>query len=128
MTLETDGDGIPDDWEIANGLNPNDANDSSADLDGDGADNLSEYIAGTAANNRASVFAAAATSVVNGVQIAFTAMPNKSYSILYSDQLSGGSWSKLADVPAQATEHSVQMVDGVSTSRRFYKVVTPQQP
>ena len=128
VTLETDGDGIPDDWEISNGLNPNDANDSSADLDGDGADNLSEYIAGTAANNRNSVFVAAATNVVNGVQITFTAMPNKSYSILYSDQLSGGSWSKLTDVPAQATEHPVQMVDGSSTFRRFYKVVTPQQP
>lgn len=40
---DTDEDGLPDGFEIANGLNPLDARDASFDLDGDGFDNLTEY-------------------------------------------------------------------------------------
>lgn len=44
---DTDGDGIPDNVEIALGLNPNDPNDAQMDLDGDGFANLREYLAET---------------------------------------------------------------------------------
>ena len=39
---DSDGDGMPDDWENANGTNP-DVNDSSVDSDGDGITNIGEY-------------------------------------------------------------------------------------
>jgi hypothetical protein len=45
-----DGDGIPDIYETANGLNPA-VNDSALDLDGDGLKNIDEYTLGTIANN-----------------------------------------------------------------------------
>lgn len=41
---DIDGDGMPNDWEIANGLDPEDPNDAASDLDGDGIDNLNEYL------------------------------------------------------------------------------------
>ncbi len=44
---DQDNDGMPDSWEQAYGLNPNDPVDSSGDLDRDGATNLQEYLAGT---------------------------------------------------------------------------------
>jgi len=47
---DADGDGIPDIYERANGLNPN-ANDAALDLDNDGLTNLAEYTLGTKANN-----------------------------------------------------------------------------
>lgn len=45
--LDSDGDGIPDEWELAHGMNPTDASDINGDLDGDGYTNLEEYMAGT---------------------------------------------------------------------------------
>ncbi len=41
---DSDHDGMPDEWELANGLNANDAEDRNGDLDGDGYTNLEEYL------------------------------------------------------------------------------------
>lgn len=45
--LDSDGDGISDEWEVAHGMNPNDPADIDGDLDGDGYTNIEEYEAGT---------------------------------------------------------------------------------
>ncbi len=43
---DSDGDGMPDEWEIANGLNPNDPSDANLDCNGDGYTNIEKYING----------------------------------------------------------------------------------
>jgi len=42
--IDTDNDGMPNDWEISHGLNPNDPADANEDRDGDGYTNIEEYI------------------------------------------------------------------------------------
>jgi len=46
LGADSDNDGMPDAWELANGLNPHDASDASADADGDGISNLEEFKVG----------------------------------------------------------------------------------
>jgi len=43
---DSDGDGMPDAWEKANGLNPNDPSDAIKDCTGDGYTNIEKYING----------------------------------------------------------------------------------
>jgi len=44
VPADSDHDGIPDDWEKAHGLDPNDANDANGDITGDGYSNLEKYL------------------------------------------------------------------------------------
>ena len=50
---DDDGDTMPDDFELANGLDPLNAADADADADGDGFTNLEEFEAGTDPQNAA---------------------------------------------------------------------------
>ena len=53
--IDSDGDSMRDDWEIANGFDPLDAADRDLDTDGDGVPNYSEYLVGTDPNDALSI-------------------------------------------------------------------------
>jgi hypothetical protein len=123
QTNDPDGDGMPFDWEQANGMNPNLA-DGHGDLDGDGDSNLGEYFANTDPQNSASFFRLT-SAVLTGpgvVRITFTARPNRTHILRRSTDLL--TWTDIRTEPAQATERMVTFDDSPPGGlRAFYRLV-----
>jgi hypothetical protein len=103
-----DGDGLPNDWELAHGLDPNSTdgdNGAPGDPDHDGMSNLQEFLAGTDPRDAASRFQVALQPAgAGGFTLAWSAVIGTRYQI----QRSEGSLTNFTDVagpslPRQAT-------------------------
>ncbi|HSU53760.1 MAG TPA: hypothetical protein VLT36_06850, partial [Candidatus Dormibacteraeota bacterium] len=88
---DADGDGIPNAWEQARGLNPLNPLDAASDNDGDGMSNLQEYLAGTNPTNSASSFRiTSAVRTGNDIRLNWKAVGGKSYVLQKSGSPTGG--------------------------------------
>jgi hypothetical protein len=129
---DLNGDGLPDAWQLQYFSSINDPQAApGTDPDGDGFSNLQEYEAGTSPVNSADYLKLDSVDVTPGnINIYFTAVAGKTYSVLWTTDLNSGTWNKLADVAAQSTTGPISVTDSVSTSnaQRFYRLVTPQAP
>ena len=130
--FDADGDGLPDAWEIQNfGSIYDPRAKPNADPDGDGFTNLQEYFAGTNPTNTSSRLQIDSASRTGGsTTLQFIAVAGKTYSVLYRDDLSSGTWLKLTNVSAQGSTGAMTIGDPTSGSvtTRFYRLVTPAQP
>lgn len=85
--LDSDGDGLPDDWE--NFYFGSLIQGATNDFDGDGADNLAEYRAGTNPTNGSSVLRLLSVSPQSdGTELHFTFAPSRQYAIQWSSDFS----------------------------------------
>ncbi len=119
---DTDGDGIPDVYEIANGLDPN-VDDAALDKDGDGLTNGAEFRAGTNPQSGGSRFAiSAVTRGTSDVVVSFGSVAGKAYRIEFKNDLPSASWTLLADqVFATGTTTGITDYGAASLTKRFYR-------
>jgi hypothetical protein len=127
-SVDGDGDGLADDWERANGLNPNDRGDALTDNDGDGLSNLFEYLAGTNPRDELDYLSLVAERSALEVVIRFQAVPGRSYTVEFSDDLGSGSWRTLARLPANSVLSTARVADSGLGAGRFYRLRVSVNP
>ena len=134
VLADGDGDGMPDNWEIAYRFGTNNASDATADRDGDGVSNRDEYAAGTNPTNASSYFkiqTIGSTNAGAASVLTFLAASNKTYTVQAREAATEGPWFRVTDVPAMSTNRTVRIVvplERFFRSNRFYRLVSPRSP
>jgi enediyne biosynthesis protein E4 len=132
LLADTDGDGLPDEWESAHGLQTTNADDAILDTDGDGINNRGEHLAGTDPEDPQSFLRIESVRLDNtpAWRLQFLATSNRTYSVQAADDLtSDATWRSVADLPAAPTNRTVEIVRPIiGVLPRFLRLVTPQGP
>jgi hypothetical protein len=130
VSQDSDGDGIPDWWEIANGLDPYDPADAQLDPDGDGLTNLQEYQMSTNPHDAHSGLRFDSVGpAANGTNIVFTfmAISNFVYTIESCPALGSGVWVSLQEIAAAPTNRLVEVAVPRTGPARYFRLRTPSQ-
>jgi len=122
---DNDGDGMPNDWEILYGFNPNDPTDADQDADHDGMTNLQEYLAGTNprdANSKLSI-SILYTGTNAAARLTFPAVSNHNYQVQSASKMEDSpNWNTFTNVVFALTNRSVTVYDtnkSTATDRYF---------
>jgi hypothetical protein len=123
-TLDSDGDGMPDAWEIAHGLKPF-VNDANFDPDHDGMTNLQEFLAGTDPHDPMSVLRV--DILAGALRVRFIAQSNKIYTVWSRNFADTGAWQAVTNVAASPVVRTIEVSDpaGGALQQRYFRLSTP---
>ncbi|MGC8743457.1 MAG: PKD domain-containing protein [Verrucomicrobiia bacterium] len=131
QNLDSDGDGLPDWWENQYSGSPTGMN-SASDDDGDGMDNMSEFIAGTHPFDPSSSLKILEIAPVNlgsqsGYEIKWQSVSGRYYDIEWS--WSPGNFSILAsNLPATPPENIYTDTSRQISNKKFYRIKIRTNP
>lgn len=118
VLADTDGDGLPDEWEAQYVGEP------EIDSDFDGLTNWEEYVAGT---NPLDAQSFLNIVLANPVALQFHAVSNKTYTVQSRSSLTTQAWTKLADLVAMPTNRLVTITNALDgQGMQFYRLATPR--
>ncbi|HJO09642.1 MAG TPA: lamin tail domain-containing protein, partial [Verrucomicrobiota bacterium] len=121
---DSDGDGMPDEWETAFGLNPDNAVDAVADADGDGLANLSEYLAGTDPKDTSSSQRLGEVSLANGkLSLFFEAAQERLIEIQSTPSLGQAAWKSILEVDIKTDGTQQVEVDLPAGEAHFFRLL-----
>jgi hypothetical protein len=120
---DSDGDGLPDEWERTNGLNPSDPADALSDPDRDGHTNRDEFLAGTDPNNAQSVLRLSVIDVTAAaVSITFPSVAGKLYRLEHKVNLLSGTWMELTELQGTGGTLRVSDTRANESQQGYYRV------
>ncbi len=124
LSNDSDGDGLPDGWEMSNGLDRlsgTGVNGADGDKDGDGMSNMKEFIAGTVANDSSSFLRIVSVNRLptGSCQIVWSSVTGRKYQVWSSTNLINFSTLGGEVTAAGATSTNLDASVG---SGKFYKV------
>lgn len=124
--LDSDGDGLPDSWEVLHGLDPA-VKDSQQDLDKDGLSNWEEYLSGTDPARKESALELGARAGEDGtVRLTWEAVAGRSYSLLAGEAAEAGAgWQVWTNMAVRLTNEVIEVAVPAERARSFYRLVTP---
>jgi hypothetical protein len=125
-----DGDGMPDDFELAQGLDPGNPADAVLDADGDGATNGQEYAAGTLPRDPASVLRLEVEVRDGRCQLTFRSRPDRTYRLERRPDLATGAWEPVVPPVLTGTGERLTITDpdGLRQERYYRLRVSPGPP
>ena len=130
VLTDTDGDGLPDEWESAHGFSVTNASDANFDTDGDGAANAAEYLAGTDPRDAQDCLRLeyARSNDMSAWVLRFHAVSNRTYTLQAHGPFEPtGAWIAAEDVVAAPTNRIIESRPPMnSANQRFFQLVTPR--
>lgn len=124
---DSDGDGLADAWEQLHFGNL--SRNGAGDFDGDGFNDLSEFLAGTGPNDAGSALKILPNPIlsIGSVTVEWSSVPGKTYRLQFKTALADANWT---NVPGEITAAGPQTsaVDNTANgqSPRFYRVILVQ--
>ena len=117
---DSDGDGLPDRWEMVHFGSLTAV--PEEDPDNDAMTNVEEYVAGTTPTDPGSSLRAAMTQSDDGtLRLAFMAVAGRAYALYSADQVDGP-WRKAGELPVTGAGQ-IELTLEPSDEHRFYRVV-----
>jgi len=123
--LDSDGDGLPDYWELLYFLNATSTNNGTGDFDGDGLNNRKEYLSGCNPTNPASCFEFINTRALpdgSGFEVRWSSQSDRYYAIHRSRDLLSDFEPLATGIPATPPQNTYQDTTATNGTAYFYRV------
>jgi len=122
--IDSDDDGMPDEWEDRYGLASGNPGDAATDDDGDGFSNYEEYLAGTSPTNASSVFESTPSTVGSSMRLTWpVADAGRSYDVYRCTNLVEGGFTLVGENLEGTTPEVIFLdTDAETMPNAFYRL------